>query len=89
MVDMKKHHGGIVLEVFLGKGRVRVPAKMLAEIQSGVTPDAEWYEAVADQCWRNARARAIESVKSALAYELMQHPPVVDRRPSKLRKVGG
>lgn len=88
MVEMKKNHGGIVLEVFLGKGRVRVGADQL-EILRTEPQDDKWYAKVADQCWRNARARAIEQVKSCLAYEIAQVPPVADRRPSKLRKVGG
>lgn len=83
---LRKHPGGIVLSVFLGSGKVRVGADQIESLRSNPQTD-EWYAEVAEMCWHNAKAAAVDAVKRTLAYEIAKVPQVVDRRPSKIRSV--
>lgn len=47
----------------------------------------EWFELVADACWRASRADAIRRLKLIATAEAHAEPHVVDRRPRRLQLV--
>jgi hypothetical protein len=88
MKDMRKIVGGEVVHWSANMAPIRMHQDSWDAIRSGDMVD-EWYEELADACWRQARTRAIADLKSNLkARAIIRHAPV-DLRPSKLRMLRG
>lgn len=85
---MEKVNGGTVVRWTTGMPRVRLRPEVIDAISSGDL-DEGWYGVVVDECFRNAREKAIENLRSAVAYEIKSMEMMAFRRPTRLRIVGG
>lgn len=60
----------------------------IAALRDGTMSD-RWFDNLADQLWKAARAQYIERMKRTLRAHAAMQLPSVDRRPSRLALVGG
>lgn len=88
MSDMRKIIGGEIVHWVANMTPIRMHQDAWDAIRSGSMVD-EWFDELADACWKSARSKVIEELKLNLrARATMRHAPV-DLRPSKLRVLRG